>query len=75
MMDGGKTGWPPGMLQDDSAPLSRWLSRRLGAKFAAFNVGDTEREDEQRDRQPELFGHDQRVGDTSQDSGQLTARR
>lgn len=27
------TGWPPGMLQDDSRELSRWLSTRLGARY------------------------------------------
>lgn len=27
------TGWPPGMLQDDSRELSRWLSTRLGACY------------------------------------------
>lgn len=26
------TGWPPGMLQDDSAELSRWLSERGNAR-------------------------------------------
>ena len=26
------TGWPPGMLQDDSRELSRWLASRPGAK-------------------------------------------
>lgn len=27
-----KTGWPPGMLQDDCHELSKWLSNRLGAR-------------------------------------------
>lgn len=27
------TGWPPGLLQDDSRELSWWLSTRLGAKY------------------------------------------
>lgn len=27
-----KTGWPPGMLQDDDRRLSRWLASRLGAR-------------------------------------------
>lgn len=26
--NGGKTGWPPGLLQDDNAQLSRWLASR-----------------------------------------------
>lgn len=30
--NGGKTGWPPGLLQDDCKGLSRWLSTRLDAK-------------------------------------------
>lgn len=25
------TGWPPGLLQDDSRPLSRWLAGRADA--------------------------------------------
>ncbi len=27
-----RTGWPPGMLQDDSRDLSRWLSEQPGAR-------------------------------------------
>lgn len=30
--NGGKTGWPPGMLQDDSRELSKWLSSRPDAR-------------------------------------------
>ena len=30
--NGGKTGWPPGLLQDDSKGLSKWLSNRPDAK-------------------------------------------
>lgn len=32
-LQGGKTGWPPGLLQDDDARLSRWFASRLGARF------------------------------------------
>ena len=28
-----KTGWSPGMLQDDCRELSKWLSTRLGARY------------------------------------------
>ena len=28
-----KTGWPPGMLQDDDNRLSRWLANRPGARY------------------------------------------
>ena len=31
-LDGGKTGWPPGLLQDDCKGLSRWLASRLDAR-------------------------------------------
>ena len=31
--NGGRSGWPPGMLQDDSAELSRWLSSRPDAMY------------------------------------------
>lgn len=32
------TGWPPGLMQDDSRELSRWLSERLGAKHQVREV-------------------------------------
>ncbi len=28
-----KTGWPPGLLQDDDRKLSRWLASRPDAKY------------------------------------------
>lgn len=31
-LNGGKTGAPPGMLQDDCRKLSRWLASRPGAR-------------------------------------------
>lgn len=31
-LDGGKTGWPPGLLQDDCKGLSRWFASRLDAR-------------------------------------------
>lgn len=33
--NGGKTGHPPGMLQDDSRPLSRWLAGRVDSRMHA----------------------------------------
>ena len=27
-----KTGWPPGLLQDDSRELSRWFASRIDAR-------------------------------------------
>lgn len=27
-----KTGWPPGLLQDDCRALSKWFAGRLGAR-------------------------------------------
>lgn len=35
---GGKTGWPPGLLQDDSKELSRWLASRPGARYQVLLV-------------------------------------
>lgn len=32
---GGKTGWPPGLLQDDSRELSQWFASRPGARELA----------------------------------------
>jgi hypothetical protein len=29
---GGKTGWPPGLLQDDCRGLSKWLASRPDAR-------------------------------------------
>ena len=31
-VQGGKTGWPPGMLQDDCRPLSRWFASKPDAR-------------------------------------------
>ena len=40
ILNGGRTGWHPGMLQDDCRKLSRWLANRIDsrmhAKQAAF---------------------------------------
>jgi hypothetical protein len=30
-----KTGWPPGMLQDDCRALSRWLASRIDSRQQA----------------------------------------
>lgn len=30
-----KTGWPPGLLQDDCRPLSIWLSSRIDSRHVA----------------------------------------
>lgn len=29
-----KTGWPPGLLQDDCRALSRWFASRMDARWA-----------------------------------------
>jgi len=33
-----RTGWPPGLLQDDSKKLSQWFANRPGAREVARNV-------------------------------------
>ena len=33
-----KTGWPPGMLQDDCRELSIWLSTRPDAKWRLIQM-------------------------------------
>ena len=33
-----KTGWPPGMLQDDDKKLSQWLASRPDARLRAREV-------------------------------------
>lgn len=38
LLQGGKTGWPPGLLQDDSRELSRWFSSRPDARAAVDRV-------------------------------------
>jgi len=35
---GGKTGWPPGLLQDDNRQLSKWFASRLDARYALRSV-------------------------------------
>ena len=37
-MSPNRTGWPPGLLQDDSRELSSWFSSRLGAKHQVDKV-------------------------------------
>lgn len=32
MSDTPKTGWPPGLLQDDSKQISKWLASRPDAR-------------------------------------------
>ncbi len=32
-MKGGRTGWPPGLLQDDSRRLSKWFASRPDARY------------------------------------------
>lgn len=36
--NGGRTGYPPGLLQDDCAELSRWLAERAGARRCVREV-------------------------------------
>ena len=33
LIKGGKTGWPPGLLQDDNSRLSKWFASRLDARY------------------------------------------
>lgn len=33
-----RTGWPPGLLQDDDRKLSKWLASRPGARRVAREV-------------------------------------
>jgi hypothetical protein len=35
------TGWPPGLMQDDHAGLSRWLATRLDARYILRGRLDT----------------------------------
>lgn len=35
---GGKTGWPPELLQDDSRQLSKWFASRLDARYVLRSV-------------------------------------
>lgn len=37
--NGGKTGWPPGMLQDDHKGLSKWLAGKPDARMRAREAG------------------------------------
>lgn len=33
-----KTGWPPGLLQDDCKPLSRWFASKPEARYLVRQV-------------------------------------
>jgi hypothetical protein len=37
---GGKTGWPPGMLQDDHRALSLWLAHRIDSRRHAREAAE-----------------------------------
>lgn len=37
-VNGGRTGFPPGLLQDDSRSLSRWFASRLDARRVVREV-------------------------------------
>lgn len=42
--NGGKTGWPPGLLQDDSKKFSKWLASKPDARHIVRQVArDIER--------------------------------
>lgn len=38
--NGGKTGWPPGLLQDDSKKLTNWFASRIDALYTMRKVLD-----------------------------------
>lgn len=41
-----KTGWPPGLLQDDSRALSRWLASKPDARrIVRENAAKSRQED------------------------------
>lgn len=33
-----KTGWPPGLLQDDCRPLFKWFANRIDARWTLRKV-------------------------------------
>lgn len=37
-MNGGKTGWPPGLLQDDCRPLHKWFASKPDARMRVREV-------------------------------------
>ena len=37
-MQGGKTGWPPGLLQDDDKRLSKWFASKPDAREVVRRV-------------------------------------
>lgn len=39
-----KTGWPPGMLQDDSREFSVWLASKPEARYLARNAAQAMKE-------------------------------
>jgi hypothetical protein len=47
---GGRTGWPPALLQDDSRELARWFSSRPDAREVVERVAAEIREQRERER-------------------------
>ena len=37
----GRTGWPPGLLQDDHRGLFRWFANRMDARWTLRQVLNT----------------------------------
>jgi hypothetical protein len=44
-LNGGKTGWPPQLLQDDCSRLSRWFASRIDARYVFLKGVNDERAD------------------------------
>lgn len=49
------TGWPPGLLQDDSRKLSDWFSSRVDARWTVRQVCAEIERNRMTDKQPEAL--------------------
>ena len=72
--NGGKTGWPPGLLQDDCKGLSKWLSkhpdaRRRVREALADHIGDANKMAEQPAQGCDYCNHPQYAGTKCKNCG------
>ena len=55
MDETGRTGWPPGLLQDDCRELARWFASRLDAREVVRRVcAEIEKSRRERERSPHV---------------------
>ena len=53
--DAPRTGWPPGLPQDDSSALSRWFASRLDARYVLRKVCAEIEAESDHNKEPDFY--------------------